>query len=234
MGETSAQPAWHDLLTFDAAGLVTVVVQDHLTGEVRMLGHANQEALAATLRTRKAHFFSRSRQALWMKGESSGHVLEVAEVWADCDADAVLYLVEPRGPTCHTGTRSCFFRRLDAVDQSNLDGPPAIGAPLMLKLWDQLVERTHASEKTSYTRTLLEKGYPAISEKLREEAQELCTAIESEADDRVTSEAADLSYHMLVGLLSRQQTWRHVLDVLSGRLGIGGLEEKRRRDSKNA
>src|SRR4051812_35694444 len=96
-------------LKYDSQGLVTVVVQDRLTGDVRMLAHANQAALQATLDTGEGHFFSRSRQALWRKGESSGNTLKVLELWADCDADAVLYLVDPAGPSCHTGRLTCFF-----------------------------------------------------------------------------------------------------------------------------
>ena len=102
-------------LKWDAAGLVTVVVQDRMTGAVRMVAHANEEALTRTLETRDAHFFSRSRGALWKKGESSGNVLRVAEVWLDCDADAVLYLADPAGPSCHTGAESCFFTRVDGA-----------------------------------------------------------------------------------------------------------------------
>ena len=97
-------------LKYDDQGLVTVVVQDRLTGEVRMLAHANERALRATLESGEGHFYSRSRQALWRKGETSGHLLRVAELWADCDGDAVIYLVDPEGPSCHTGRTSCFFR----------------------------------------------------------------------------------------------------------------------------
>ena len=97
----------------DAAGLVTVVAQDRLTGEVRMVAHANEEAVQQTLETGAAHFFSRSRGALWKKGETSGNVMRVHEVWADCDADALLYLVDPEGPSCHTGAPSCFVTPAD-------------------------------------------------------------------------------------------------------------------------
>ena len=108
-------------LKYDQSGLLTVVAQDRLTGELRMLAHANREALQATLDTGEAYFFSRSRNALWKKGESSGHVLRVSEVWTDCDGDAVLYLVDPAGPTCHTGRESCFFQRLEDGDWVSID-----------------------------------------------------------------------------------------------------------------
>jgi phosphoribosyl-ATP pyrophosphohydrolase/phosphoribosyl-AMP cyclohydrolase len=102
-----------DALKWDAAGLLTVVVQDRLSGDVRMAAYADREALAATLRTGQAHFFSRSRGRLWRKGETSGHVLHVREVWVDCDGDALLYLADPEGPSCHTGAATCFSTRLD-------------------------------------------------------------------------------------------------------------------------
>ncbi|MEG3086101.1 phosphoribosyl-AMP cyclohydrolase [Sphingomonas sp. PB4P5] len=98
---------------YDAAGLITAVATDRVTGELLMLAHMNAEALAATIATREAHFWSRSRAALWKKGESSGHVLHVTEIRIDCDQDAVWLIVDAAGPACHTGERSCFFRRID-------------------------------------------------------------------------------------------------------------------------
>src|SRR5689334_5558596 len=109
-------------LKFGPDGLLTVVAQDRLTGELRMLAHANEAALEATLSSGDAHFFSRARNALGRKGESSGHVLRVSEIWVDCDGDAVLYLVEPQGPSCHTGRQTCFFRQLEANGDLKDDG----------------------------------------------------------------------------------------------------------------
>src|SRR5688572_33340096 len=102
------------MLTFDDKGLIAAIAQDALTGEVRMLGWMNQEAVAATLNSGNATFFSRSRSRLWVKGESSGHFLKVRSVVTDCDADTLLLLVDPSGPTCHTGKPNCFFRRVEA------------------------------------------------------------------------------------------------------------------------
>ncbi len=101
---------------FDAAGLVTAVVVDHLSGEVLVVAHMNAEAIAATFATGKVHFWSRSRGKLWMKGETSGHVLNVVEARVDCDQDALLIRARPAGPTCHTGARSCFFRRIEQAE----------------------------------------------------------------------------------------------------------------------
>jgi phosphoribosyl-AMP cyclohydrolase / phosphoribosyl-ATP pyrophosphohydrolase len=211
-------------LKFDAQGLVTVVVQDRLTGEIRMLAHADQAALQATLDTGEGHFYSRSRRAPWRKGETSGHVLKVTEVWVDCDADAVLYLVDPHGPSCHTGRASCFFQPLSQSAQRALQ--PAHALPLLPRLWAELESRKQAPVGSSYTRALLDAGTTKIGAKIREEADELARALESESDERVLSEAADELYHLLVGLLARGLQLRDLEAVLAQRQGLSGLTEK--------
>lgn len=212
-----------DALAFDDRGLVTVVVQDRLTGEVRMVAHANAEAVRLTIASREGHFWSRSRASLWKKGETSGHVLRVHEVWADCDRDALLYLVDPEGPSCHTGAESCFFERAMG------DGDRAV--PMLSRLEGALAARAESSTGKSYTKSLLEKGAPKIGEKIREEAGELAQAIESESDERVVSEAADVLYHVMVGLLSRKVGLRAVLLELARRFGTSGHDEKASRGS---
>ena len=215
-------------LKYDAAGLVTVVVQDRLSGEIRMLAHANEAALRATLDTGDGHFYSRSRGSLWRKGETSGHVLHVAEIWADCDADAVLYLVEPEGPSCHTGRQSCFFHLIDRVGELH-EQPEAHARSLLPRLVAELEGRKHASSEASYTRKLLDAGAAAIGAKIREEAAELSEAIANESSARVAAEAADEIYHLLVGLLSRGVSLREVEAELARRLGTSGLTEKANR-----
>jgi len=212
-------------LKYDVDGLVTVVAQDRLTGELRMLAHANEQAVMATLSSGEAHFYSRSRKALWRKGESSGHVLRVAEVWADCDADALLYLVDPDGPSCHTGRESCFFRLVES-DGTLRDEALAHGRPLLPGLWAELNLRQQQSPTHSYTRRLLDLGRGEIARKIREEADELGRALESESDERVVSEAADEIYHLLVGLLARGIALRDVEAELARRFGVSGLTEK--------
>ena len=209
----------------DASGLVTVVVQDRHTGMVRMVAHANDEAVEATLSSGLGHFFSRSRQRLWKKGEESGHFLHVSEVWADCDADCLLYLVDPDGPSCHTGRTSCFFARV-ADDGARSEDPQLDGAPTFVRLWSELEARRDASSEKSYTRSLLDKGALKIGEKLREEADELARAIEGESDERVLSESADLLYHQLVGLLFRKLSLRALQAQLAARFGVSGHAEK--------
>jgi phosphoribosyl-ATP pyrophosphohydrolase/phosphoribosyl-AMP cyclohydrolase len=214
----------------DAAGLVTVVVQDRHTGMVRMVAHANDEAVRETLATGIGHFFSRSRNRLWKKGEESGHFLHVHEVWADCDADCLLYLVDPDGPSCHTGRTSCFFARIGA-DGVPQEAAQEHGAPTFVRLWSELEARRDAPSGKSYTRSLLEQGAPKINAKLREEADELARAIESESDERVISESADLFYHQLVGLLFRKRTLRELQAALAKRFGVSGHDEKAARKS---
>jgi phosphoribosyl-ATP pyrophosphohydrolase/phosphoribosyl-AMP cyclohydrolase len=218
-------------LKFDDRGLLTVVAQDRLTGELRMLAHANREALEATLASGQAWFYSRSRAAMWKKGETSGHVLHVAEIWADCDGDAVLYLVEPVGPSCHTGRTTCFFRKLEGGALTDIAS--AHGSPLLPQLWTALSARAGADAGKSYTKKLLEGGAPVIGGKLREEADELARAIAAESDARVESEAADVLSHLLVGLLARGVSLRDVEGELARRFGVSGLDEKAARPPKS-
>jgi phosphoribosyl-AMP cyclohydrolase / phosphoribosyl-ATP pyrophosphohydrolase len=161
--------------------LRAAVVQDDKTGRVLMLGWMDDEALEATRATGLVHFFSRSRQRLWQKGETSGNVLHVVEVTMDCDGDAVLVRVVPEGPTCHIGSTSCF-------------------SPW---LWSVVLDRDAVRPEGSYVAELLGRGTPAISRKVGEEAIELAVAALSESDQRVVSEAADLWFHTLVLLRAR-------------------------------
>jgi phosphoribosyl-ATP pyrophosphohydrolase/phosphoribosyl-AMP cyclohydrolase len=208
-------------LRWDAAGLLTVVVQERGSGEVRMVAHANGEALERTVSEGVAWFFSRSRNALWKKGETSGNVIEVSEVWVDCDGDAVIYLGEARGPSCHTGERTCFFRDLRAAEKGGR------AAPVLVRLWDALeARREAASGEKSYTKSLLEAGALKIGDKVREEADELARALASESPERVVSEAADVLYHAMVGLLARGVTLADVERELARRFGVSGHDEK--------
>jgi phosphoribosyl-ATP pyrophosphohydrolase/phosphoribosyl-AMP cyclohydrolase len=210
-------------LKFDAEGLVPVLVQDALTGEIRMQAFANEEALRRTLESGRATFWSRSRQEVWEKGLTSGNRVRVVSVLVDCDLDSVLYLSEPEGPSCHTGAPSCFFRELEASGE--LAAAP-LPQPFLGGLEATLEARKGATSASSYTKSLFEKGAPAISAKLAEEAEELGRALASESDERVASEAADLLYHLLVGLRWRNVPWRGVLAALASRVGTSGHAEK--------
>jgi len=218
-------------LNFDANGLVPVIVQDHLTGEIRMFAYANEAALRQTLETGRATFWSRSRAELWEKGRTSGNVIRVLRVLVDCDADCVVYSSEPHGNSCHTGAQSCFFREVDEANGTNgANGREWVacrsGQALLPTLEAVLEARKASTAKASYTKSLYESGSPAISKKIREEAGELADAIDAESDDRVVSEAADVLYHLVVGLRWRGVTVRRVLGELARRFGKSGHEEK--------
>ena len=206
--------------------LVPVVAQDHVTGEIRMLAWATAAAVRATLETGHATFYSRSRGELWEKGATSGNTLDVVSVLVDCDADALVYLVTPRGPTCHTGAPSCFFRRLTGGGELE---EPVTASTLLARLDATLLARREATAEKSYVKSLYDGGPSKIGEKLREEAGELANAVAGESDDRVVSEAADVLFHVMVALQSRGVGIDAVLRELARREGTGGHEEKKRR-----
>ncbi|KPK54296.1 MAG: hypothetical protein AMJ63_03630 [Myxococcales bacterium SG8_38_1] len=213
-------------LNYSSHGLIPVIAQDAETGEIRMMAYADQIAIEKTLETGLAHFFSRSRGELWLKGETSGNTLAVRSVWVDCDGDTLIYIymVEPAGPSCHTGAETCFYRRLD--DDGNLVEGAGNSAPTLMRLERALQARKASDAGKSYTKSLMDKGAPKIDEKLREEAAELGQALMGESDERVTSEAGDLIYHLLVGLVLREVSLRDLLSELSKRFGQSGHEEK--------
>lgn len=181
-----------------------------------MLAWMNAESLALTRSSGLATFYSRSRQQLWQKGESSGNRLEVREIVEDCDGDTLLLLADPTGPSCHTGKPSCFFT-------------PSEAAPTLLELERVIAERASSTSAKSYTKSLLDAGAGKIAEKISEEAAELGQALRDESSERVTSEAADVVYHLLVGLELRGISLRAVLAELSKRSGESGHAEKARR-----
>jgi phosphoribosyl-ATP pyrophosphohydrolase/phosphoribosyl-AMP cyclohydrolase len=192
-------------LRFDAAGLIPVVVQDKASGDVLMVAYANAEALARTAESGLAHFWSRGRQALWRKGETSGHTLRVREVRADCDKDALLLVVDPEGPACHTGARTCFG-----------EATPT-GAGMLEELRRVIVSRRGAPPEGSYTARLLAKGLDHALEKIGEESAEVVIAAKAESQERLAEESADLLFHLLVVLEQRGVRPGQVLDVLRRR-----------------
>ena len=201
-----------ELLRFDEDGLVPCVMQDARTGEVLTLAYMNAEALERTLTTREMHFWSRSRQELWHKGASSGNVQRLVQLRYDCDGDALVALVEPAGPACHTGERSCFYRDVEGA------GAEPVAADALPELERTLASRKRLRPEGSYTVKLL--GDPdLVGAKIREEADEVARAIAAESDGRVAEEAADVLYHLEVGLTSREVPLAAVLDVLNERRG---------------
>jgi phosphoribosyl-ATP pyrophosphohydrolase/phosphoribosyl-AMP cyclohydrolase len=217
-------------LAFDEDGLLPVVVQDRLTGEIRMLAFATSEAIKRTLETGRATFWSRSRGELWEKGQTSGNQIRVANVLVDCDADCAIYSGEPYGNSCHTGAQSCFFQALD-VSGVKLVSASDRPQTLLAALENVLEARKSSNETTSYTKSLYESGAPGIGAKIEEEALEVAGALATESDERVVSEAADLLYHLIVGLRWRSIPVRRVFVELARRLGVGGHVEKAARSN---
>jgi phosphoribosyl-ATP pyrophosphohydrolase/phosphoribosyl-AMP cyclohydrolase len=215
---------------FDGQGLVPVVVQDHLTGDVRMFAHASLEAVRATLSSGRATFWSRSRNELWEKGQTSGNALFVRRVLVDCDDDCLIYLAEPAGATCHTGAPSCFFQTME--EGGNILRHGTTAQTVLARLEAEIESRRTSAASKSYTKQLFDGGAPLIGAKIREEADELARAISDESEERVAAEAADLIYHVMVGLRSRDVSWRDVLAVLEARAGTSGVTEKQQRLAK--
>ena len=203
-----SENSWWSAIRFGADGLVPVVAQERRSGDVLMLAYADRDALARTLSTGEAHYYSRSRRAPWRKGESSGHVQRVVEVRLDCDGDAVLYRVDQTGPACHTGERTCFSTVLSEGEP--VPGADPGGHPLS-RLATTIARRAETRPDRSYTVQLLDRGVAKIAQKVGEEAVETVVAATAEDEARLTAETADLLYHLLVLLHARgvplEQVW---------------------------
>jgi phosphoribosyl-AMP cyclohydrolase / phosphoribosyl-ATP pyrophosphohydrolase len=213
-----------EAIQFDERGLVPCVMQDWRTGEVLTLAYMNEEALRRTRETGEIHFFSRSRDEIWHKGESSGNVQRVRQLRYDCDGDALVALVEPAGPACHTGERTCFYRDLEGSADRVPEAPAVEGEPApavheaLTVLERTLLDRQERRPAGSYTAELLDDP-PRIGDKVREEAEEAARAAGTEPDARLVAEAADVIYHLQVLLISRGIPIAAVLETLNGRRG---------------
>jgi phosphoribosyl-ATP pyrophosphohydrolase/phosphoribosyl-AMP cyclohydrolase len=197
-------------LHYDSNGLIPAIVQHARSGEVLMLGYMNEEALRLTHETGLVTFWSRSRRALWRKGETSGNHLRLVAVRQDCDGDALLVLAEPAGPTCHTGERSCFHRDLAGAPASAAAPPSAIFA----RLAERISERRGAAPDSSYTAKLLHGGVDRIGKKIGEEAAEVIIAAKNRSHAELAYELADLLYHSMVLLeeqgLAPEAVWQEL------------------------
>jgi phosphoribosyl-AMP cyclohydrolase / phosphoribosyl-ATP pyrophosphohydrolase len=199
-----------DAVVFDEKGLVPCVAQDWGTGEVLTLAYMNRDALERTLSSGEVHFWSRSRGELWHKGETSGNVQRLRSLRYDCDADALLALVEPAGPACHTGERTCFYRTIGGESIAAHEALPALGRTL--------ASRHREMPDGSYTAELFRAGPERMGAKVEEEAEEVVRAAASESDERVRAEAADLLYHLGVVLESRGVTFADAFEELVSRM----------------
>jgi len=209
-------------IEFDQRGLTPCIVQDFSSGEVLMFAYVSMRSLELTLETGELHLHSRSRDELWKKGETSGHLMHLRQLRYDCDGDAIVAMVDPDGPACHTGQRSCFYREVLGSASTRKDAPPAPGEPAparheALPALERTL-RSRAAERPdgSYTVELLADP-ERIGAKIEEEAEEVVRAGREESDARVAEEAADLLYHLSVLLVSRRVPQAAVMEVLNER-----------------
>jgi phosphoribosyl-AMP cyclohydrolase / phosphoribosyl-ATP pyrophosphohydrolase len=208
-----------DRVRFDGSGLVPVIAQDAAKGDVLTLAYANREAVEMTLASGEAHYYSRSRSELWRKGATSGNTQKVVEVRLDCDGDALLYMVEPRGPACHTGEESCFFTSLagEGVGVAAAGDHDILFGTMVERLAGTIAQRHKEMPEGSYTVSLIEGGPERLAQKVGEEAVEVVIAALS--GERLSEEAADLVYHLLVLLEERGVGTEQVARVLHDRHG---------------
>lgn len=223
-------------IKFDDRGLIPAIAQDVRTDEVLMLAWMNRESLEKTLETGRAHYYSRSRQALWLKGETSGHFQNVRSLSYDCDGDTLLLKVEQTGAACHTGHRSCFYRKFEAsgfkaeepkngagrveeaAEPASADEPSGISGPDVLQeVFSVIKDRQAHPREGSYTNYLFDKGLDKILKKIGEEASETIIAAKNGGRDEIKAEISDLLYHIMVLLAERGMTPEDVYRELQGR-----------------
>ena len=214
-------------IKYDDRGLAPCIVQDAANGTVLMLAWMNAEALRLTRETGEVHFWSRSRGALWKKGETSGNTLAVVELRLDCDRDAILVRARPAGPACHTGATACFFTLDDGRTDDGAPAPEPPGPAILARLAQILLARkTAATGEASYTRSLLDAGMPKILAKIAEEHGELAAELPAGDPAAVVHETADLLFHVMVGLVARDIPIDAVFAELARRFGTSGHAEK--------
>lgn len=214
-------------------GLVPVITQDSTTNEVLMLAYMDKEALELTIKTNQAHYFSRSKQRIWKKGESSGHLQNVKNIMLDCDNDTILLKVEQIGVACHTGRKSCFFTDLEkgeATSEVEVDTTSAYG--VIDTLYHVIQEKKNDNPKKSYTAKLLQGEENSMLKKIVEESGEFTFAIKDNDEEEIIYEAADITYHVLVALASKNISPDRVKQELARRFGMSGIEEKNSRTEK--
>lgn len=228
-----------DILKFDDKGLIPTIAVDFYNNQILMLAYANMEAIEKTLETGYAHYWSRSRKKLWKKGETSGNLQKVKQILFDCDEDAVIYKVEQIGAACHTNHRSCFYREFYRGNIREIE--PTVGDfkgiiyklkdkdDILNQLYKLLQKRKKELPENSYTAKLFKGGVDKIAKKIGEEASEVIIALKNDSQGEVIYEAADLIFHLLVGLTDKDIPPEAILNELKRRFGISGIEEKNSR-----
>ncbi|MFA5216978.1 bifunctional phosphoribosyl-AMP cyclohydrolase/phosphoribosyl-ATP diphosphatase HisIE [Sulfuricurvum sp.] len=220
-----------DHIDWQKSELLPVIVQDSTTLEVLMMAYMNRDALELSLSTRIAHYYSRSKQRLWKKGESSGHVQHIERFLLDCDNDTLLIIVRQEGVACHTGRKSCFFTDLqngETISKPQMETASMYG--IIDELYHTILSRKNADPETSWTAKLLSKGDNSILKKVVEEAGEFSFAIKDGNENEIIYECADLVYHVLVALGHKNISPDRVKQELARRFGTSGIAEKNSRD----
>lgn len=203
-------------LKFDEKGLIPAVLQDKTTKEVLMTAYMNADTLKQTLETGLATFWSRSRNEVWVKGETSGNLMHVCSVRVDCDGDCLVILVRPDGPACHTGNRSCFYRKVsgsELIEDTENSGT----SDILMREQAVIIDRKHNPEDGSYTNYLFNKGEDKILKKVGEEAAEVVIAGKNRDKDEIKYETADLLYHLSVMLVDNDMTWDDIFEEMERR-----------------
>ncbi len=229
-----------DIVKFDEDGLIPVVVQDFYNNQVLMVAYANKESLDKTLESGYAHYYSRSRKTLWKKGETSGHIQKIKQIFYDCDEDTILIKVEQKGAACHTNHRSCFYREFYRGQTREVE--PVIDKEfngilyntenkndILSQLYSILISRKKQLPENSYTAELFKKGINKIAQKIGEESFEVIIAMKDEEMGDIIYESADLIFHLLVGLAYFDISPENVLKELERRFKISGTFEKKTR-----
>lgn len=219
-----------DLIDWEKSELLPVIVQDSTTLEVLMMAYMNRESLELSLSTKVAHYYSRSKQRLWKKGESSGHLQHIERFLLDCDNDTLLLMVRQEGVACHTGRKSCFFTDIESnevISEPQIDTVATYG--IIDELYHTILERRNSDPETSWTAKLLSKGDNAILKKVVEEAGEFAFAVKDDNEDEIIYECADLVYHVLVALGHKNISPDRIKQELLRRTGVSGISEKNSR-----
>lgn len=206
-------------LKFDNNGLIPIVVQEYKTGQVLMLAYANKEALLKTLETNKTHFWSRSREKIWNKGEESGNYQNVKEIYLDCDADTVLIIVEQKGVACHTGNQSCFFTSFENEEKLAPSFNKEGNSNTLEKVFDVIEDRKQNPQNDSYVSGLFNSGLDGILKKVGEEAGETIIAAKNKAKNKLVYELTDLWFHSMVLLSEMNLSYSDIYKELERRFG---------------
>lgn len=230
--ESSSLESIINSLDWEKISLIPAITQD-LENRILMLGYMSKDSLVLSLQSGIMHYFSRSKNRIWKKGEESGNTQKIKEIYIDCDNDTLLFKVEQNGVACHTGEYSCFFKKIDlaSLDINKPNSSDKIDSPYHTLdiLYHILQDRKNAPATTSYTSSLYANGENAICKKIVEEAGEFCFALKDKNEEEIIYECSDLIYHTLVGLSFRNISPSRVMQELQRRFSISGIEEKNAR-----